>query len=302
MRILLIAGGWSTEREVSLRGADIIAVSLARLGHEVVRHDPATDFSNFVHDAKQCDFAFFNLHGEPGEDGLFQAILETIKIPYQGTAPAGSFLALHKAASKLIFEANNIPTPQWTFLTQRPAKDWSPPFAGPWILKPNTGGSSLHMALVEERTTLHETLSTVFTHCNEVLVEELLHGVELTCSVLDETPLPLILIDPQNANGFFDYDSKYQPGAAKEICPAPVSDSITKRTQQLALAAHKALGLAGCSRSDFILVGEDLFLLEVNTLPGMTATSLLPQAAQAAGYSFDELITKLITLGLSRNL
>ncbi len=301
MRILLIAGGWSTERNVSLRGADIIAESLHRLGHDVIRHDPATDFANFVRDAQQCDFAFFNLHGAPGEDGLLQAMLDTINIPYQGTGPAGSFLALHKAASKVIFEANGIPTPQWTLLTHCPESEWKPAFAGPWILKPNTGGSSLNMLLVETPEALHSSLTTIFNHCDEVLVEELLHGVELTCSILHETPLPLILIEPQNTTGFFDYDSKYLPGAAKEICPAPVSDAITQKTQALALAAHKALGLAGCSRSDFLLVGEDLFLLEVNTLPGMTATSLLPQAAQAAGYSFDELITRLIELGLSRN-
>lgn len=298
MNILLIAGGWSNEREVSLSGAAQIETALAALGHAVTRLDPAEDFDRLAAEAGKFDFAFLNLHGSPGEDGLIQAILDEVGLPYQGAGPAGSFLALHKAASKQLFRRAGLPTPPWAFLHAAPPPGWRPDFQGPWFVKPNLGGSSILAGPAADEAELGRALAAIFASGDAALVEPALSGVELTCAVLGQEPLPPILIRPK-AGTFFDYESKYALDAAEEICPAPVSDGITARLGQYALAAHRALGLRGYSRSDFLMVGDDLFLLETNTLPGMTPTSLLPRSARAAGLSFEALLARLIDLALA---
>lgn len=298
MNVLLVAGGWSGEREVSLSGAAQIETALRELGHTVRLYDLSGDFPGFVETAKAYDFAFLNLHGAPGEDGLPQALLDAAGVPYQGSGPAGSFLALNKAASKQLFVAAGLATPRWTFLPVRPEPGYRPDFALPWFVKPNCGGSSLLMSLVREPDELAPALDRIFDTGETALIEEALSGPELTCAVLDDEPLPPILIKPK-AGVFFDYASKYEPGAADELCPAPVDAAVTRQLGELTLAAHKALGLAGYSRADFIATAEGLKLLEVNTLPGMTQTSLVPRSARAAGMSFAQLIGRLMELGLA---
>ncbi len=298
MRILLIAGGWSPEREVALSGAEQILPSLEALGHQTTLFDPAVEFDRLTHVAPQYDFAFLNLHGAPGEDGLVQAVLDAAGVPYQGAGPAGSFLALNKAASKQIFVGNGLATPDWAFLPRRPEAGWTPEFGPPYFVKPNLGGSSLDMSLVKDPADLPKALDIIFDAGGEALVEPGIAGPELTCAVLGDVPLPPILIKPGEACEFFDYTSKYRPDAAEEICPAPVDAETTAELGRLALAAHKALGLSVYSRSDFILSESGLTLLEVNTLPGMTPNSLLPKSARAAGYSFEELLAALIDLSL----
>lgn len=299
MKILLVAGGWSSEREVSLSGAAQIEQALLALGHEVVRCDLSRDFPGFVATARTCDFAFINLHGSPGEDGLPQALLDAAGVPYQGSGPAGSFLALNKAAAKQLFRQAGLDTPRWTFLPGPPSAGFVPDFGPPWFVKPNLGGSSVLMSLVRAPADLPAALERVFASGDAALVEEAATGPELTCAVLDDTVLPPILIHPK-AGEFFDYASKYEPGAADEICPAPVDEVLTEAIGRATLAAHRALGLAGYSRADFIHTETGLKLLEVNTLPGMTPNSLLPKAARAAGLTFPQLIARLIELGLAR--
>lgn len=299
MKVLLVAGGWSSEREVSLTGAAQIANALEALGHEVVPYDLSRDFPGFLEAARQTDFAFLNLHGAPGEDGLPQALLDAAGVPYQGAGPAGSFLALNKAAAKQIFTQAGLATPRWTFLPAMPEDDFVPAFDPPWFVKPNLGGSSVLMSLVRRPEDLRAALTPIFASGDAALIEEGLSGTELTCAVLDETPLPPILIRPK-AGEFFNYASKYEADAADEICPAPVDDALTGELGRVTLAAHKALGLTGYSRADFIDTPAGLMLLEVNTLPGMTPTSLLPKAAKAAGMEFSDLIARLMELGLAR--
>ena len=298
MKVLLVAGGWSSERVVSLSGAAQIEKALASLGHEVVPHDLSRDFPGFVRTAKTCDFAFLSLHGAPGEDGLPQALLDAAGVPYQGSGPAGSFLALSKAASKQLFAEAGLDTPRWTFLPRGSATDTQPDFPLPWFVKPNLGGSSILMTLVREAQELPAALARIFEAGDDALIEEGLAGPELTCAVLGDVALPPILIRPK-AGEFFDYASKYEPDAAEEICPAPVAPTVTEALGRISLAAHTALGLSGYSRSDFILTEKGLKLLEVNTLPGMTPTSLLPRSARTAGLSFPDLIARLIELGLA---
>ena len=304
MNILLIAGGWSSEREVSLSGAKVVEQSLVRLGHNVVRFDPVSSLEGLLSAAAKADFAFIALHGAPGEDGLIQAMLETVGCPYQGAGPAGSFLALNKAAAKEIFRMRGLETPDWVLLSKKPEPGWQPLFAYPLFIKSNTGGSSLAMERVGAPEDLEEALDRLFQHGGEYIVEPAVTGIEVTCGVLGpqggEQALPLILIKPKAASGIFDYTSKYAPGGAEEICPAPLPEEVTAPIQQAALAAHRALGLSGYSRSDFILQADgQAMLLEVNTLPGMTKTSLLPQQAAAVGISFDQLIGRLLELGLA---
>ncbi|MDL2285210.1 D-alanine--D-alanine ligase [Desulfovibrio sp. OttesenSCG-928-F07] len=312
MNILLIAGGWSKERDVSLNGAAGIATALQNLGHKVTHYDPEQGFSSLFKAAKGQDFAFINLHGLPGEDGLPQALLDAIGLPYQGSGPAGSILALNKAAAKDLFKLHNLPTPEWVLLTSRPGSAWVPPFDYPVIIKSNTGGSSLGLELVTKHEELAPALDSLFALGGEFLVEPACNGQEVTCGVLGELTqqngklveipraLPPVLIKPLQSGTLFDYNSKYLKGGAEEICPAPLAPAITAKLQEYALTAHKALGLRGYSRTDFILLPDNTpVLLEVNTLPGMTPTSLIPQEAAAIGLSFEELVQRLIDLGLA---
>lgn len=312
MNVLLIAGGWSSERDVSLSGGKGIAKALKALGHEVTVYDPALSLDGLMEAAGGKDFAFINLHGSPGEDGLIQAMLERAGCPYQGANPAASMLALNKAAAKALFAGAGLTTAPYRLLNELPEKDWQPMLRYPLFIKANTGGSSLHMEQVGRPEDLRAALKRLFSVNTSYLVESAVNGQEITCGVLgelagdEESPraLPPILIKPSTGK-VFDYTSKYSPGGAVEICPAPIPDGLTAAIQRMALAAHEILGCEGYSRADFI-VPEPLddnaepVLLEVNTLPGMTPTSLLPQEAAAIGLSFEQLIQRLIDLGLAR--
>ncbi len=316
MKVLLIAGGWSPEREVSLNGAKVVEAALRRLGHATKVFDPQHSLSGLLEEASRNDFAFINLHGSPGEDGLVQAMLDSIGCPYQGSGPAGSFLALNKAAAKELFKRHGLQTPPWQLLTAHPGPEWRPDFSFPLFIKCNTGGSSLGLEYVAEEKDLPAALERLFGNSREgeFLVEPAVPGVEVTCGVLGwmekdpageahEVPraMPPILIRPKACGqGFFDYASKYSSGGAEELCPAPLPEEITANVCRMALSAHKAIGLRGYSRSDFILQEDgSLYLLEVNTLPGMTGTSLVPQEAAAMGIPFDALIARLLELGLA---
>lgn len=299
MRILLITGGWSSEREVALRGAKAIERALTGRGHAVTVFDLDHDFSRLTAAAAEHDAAFLNLHGAPGEDGLVQALLDRLHCPYQGADPAGSFLALHKAAAKTLFRRAGLQTPDWRFLPLPVPKDWMPEFGLPAFVKSNTGGSSLHMYRVETAAQLAEALSALFAAGREAIVEPLIPGREVTCGVLGDAALPPVLIVPKNR--FFDYHDKYASDGAQELCPAPLPQEVTDRVQATAVAAHRALGLRDYSRADFILRDDgELFLLEVNTLPGMTDASLVPKEAAALGLPFAELLEKLLYLALNR--
>lgn len=300
MKILLIAGGWSSEREISLRGAKNLQDALNALGHEVTFFDLLTGFDNLQNEAAIHDFAFLNLHGKPGEDGLVQAMLDLAGCPYQGSGPAGSFLALNKAASKQIFRQAQLPTADWEFLPLPPKAAWQPRIPFPLFAKSNTGGSSLRLSRCPDRAALDKALAEIFAAGDEAIIEPEIKGLELTCGILGAEALPLVQIEPV-AGDFFDHTSKYAAGAARETCPAPVAPEISTKIQKIALTAHMALGLSGYSRSDFILDHNgDVWLLEVNTLPGMTATSLLPQEARAVGLDFKALLQRLIDLGLEK--
>ena len=299
MRVLLLAGGWSPEREVSLRGAQSIRTALLERGHEVTLADLSEVFEDLPELAPAHDVAFVNLHGAPGEDGLVQALLDRLDLPYQGAGPAGSFLALHKCAAKILFRRAGLLTPEWRFVPELPVRGWQTDLPFPLFAKSNTGGSSLNAFQVRNQAELEDALDKLFAAGQEVILEPLISGREVTCGVLDGKPLPPILIVPKAS--FFDYHEKYADDGAEEICPAPLPDATLARVQEAALRAHQALGLTDYSRADFILSPKnELYLLEVNTLPGMTSASLVPKEAATVGLSFGELIEQLLERAIAR--
>ncbi len=304
MRVLLLTGGWSSEREVSLKGAEQIAVALRSLQHQVTVADLSNEFVNLPALAANHDVAFINLHGTPGEDGLVQAMLDKLGLPYQGSDPAGSFLALNKAASKILLRHAKLPTPDWHFLPTMPSDDWSPKLSFPLFVKSNTGGSSLHLFRVENKEELHNALESIFAQGQEVLIEPLVEGQEVTCGVLGDganlKALPPVLIVPKTS--FFDYQQKYTANGAEEICPAPLPEAIVQNIQQMAIAAHETLGLFGYSRTDFIVRQDGaLFILETNTLPGMTNASLIPKEAAAIGIAYPDFVEMLLHMAMEKH-
>lgn len=306
IRLALIAGGTSDEREVSLRGAIGVAQALDPEKYEVVRYDPATDLARIAGEADRIDVAFLLLHGVHGEDGTIQGFLDLLGIPYQGSGVLGSALAMDKNLAKTLYRLNGLPVAPWVMAEPGDLTDTGRITASlrlPCVVKPVRQGSSIGMSIVRTAEQLPAALQLALRHDSEVMVEEFIKGRELTVGVLgnDElTALPLVEIIPDSRFEFFDYEAKYQPGASKEICPAPVSDQVREKAQEYARIAHRSLQLRGYSRTDMIVEGTELYILETNTIPGMTPTSLLPQAAAEAGLPFGALLDRLIALALEK--
>ncbi len=304
LRLALIAGGKSDEREVSLRGAAGVEKALDPEKYEVTRYDAATDLSRIAADADRLDAAFILLHGVYGEDGTIQGFLDLLGIPYQGAGVLGSALAMDKNLAKIMYRLAGLPVAPWVMVEPGDLAGTSRITASvklPCVVKPVRQGSSIGMTIVREAEKLLPALHLALRHDSEVMVEEYIKGRELTAGVLgnaDPRALPLIEIIPDSRYDFFNYEAKYQPGASREICPAPVDEAVRKKAQDYAVRAHHALQLRGYSRTDMILSGDELYILETNTIPGMTPTSLLPQAAAEAGLPFAALLDRLIELAL----
>ncbi|PIE66429.1 MAG: D-alanine--D-alanine ligase [Desulfobacterales bacterium] len=305
LRLALLAGGRSAEREVSLQGADGVEKALDGGKYQITRYDPATDMEAIARDAGAIDAAFILLHGLYGEDGTIQGFLELLDIPYQGSGVLGSAIAMNKNLSKKIYRLNGLTVADWAMAEPRDInnpKQLLTRLDLPVVVKPVKQGSSVGMTIVREQGKLADALKSAFDHDDEVMVEEYVKGRELTVGVIGNDnllPLPLIEIIPDQRFDFFDYEAKYAPGASEEICPADVGDNIREKAQQWAVIAHRSLELRGYSRTDMILREDgELFVLETNTIPGMTPTSLFPQAAAEAGLPFPELLDHLIELAL----
>ncbi len=293
----LLAGGCSAEREVSLKGAEAVKRALKARGIPYVFFDPAKDLPLLASQAKDFDVAFLVLHGPGGEDGRIQGFLDALGLPYQGSGVLGSALAMDKSLSKLLYQNSALPVPrsiEWRKGEPVPQLEFFPV-----VVKPVSQGSSVGMSLVSDQEALEEALFLAGRYEERVLIEEYLEGRELTVGVLDEEALPVVEIIPGEGHRFFDYEAKYTPGATEEICPARVPKEIFAKAQEYALRAHRALRLRHYSRTDFIWAGEEVYVLETNTIPGMTETSLLPLAAKVAGYSFEDLVEKLLLLALT---
>jgi D-alanine-D-alanine ligase len=304
LNLALIAGGISSERDVSLSSGDQVYAALDKEKYEIRRYDPQSDLKKLVAEAEDIDAALIILHGPYGEDGTVQGLLDLLGIPYQGAGVLGSALAMNKLVAKQLYTDAGLPTSPHVMLTSREPVDHADVVARlglPVVIKPVEAGSSIGMAIVRSEAELGPALETAFSHGDTVMVEAYKEGIEITAGVLgnaDLTALPLIEIIPDKNHSFFDYTAKYTAGVTEEICPARISPALTEKAQAYAVAAHRALQLKGYSRTDMILVDDEFYLLETNTIPGMTATSLFPQAAAKAGLPFGELLDRLIELGM----
>jgi D-alanine-D-alanine ligase len=304
LRLALLAGGKSGEREVSLKGAEEVAKALNPQKYAVRRYDPATDLAKLADEADTLDAAFILLHGPFGEDGTVQGFLDLLGLPYQGSGVLGSALAMDKNLAKILYRNNGLKVPEW-YMAEKEDIDNPGKVMGqlglPLVIKPVNQGSSLGMTIARSEDEITRGLIKAFAIDHQVMVEEFIEGREITGGILGNnelTALPLVEIIPGEQYEFFDYDAKYQPGASTEICPAILDDPLTIRAQQYALTAHRALQLRGYSRTDMIVSGDDIYVLETNTIPGMTPTSLLPQGAAAAGLDFAALLDRLLELAL----
>ena len=274
--------------------------------YEVIRYDPAIDLPRIAADAPNIDVAFILLHGIHGEDGTMQGFLELLGIPYQGAGVLGSAMAMDKNLAKIMYKLHGLPVANWEMASKDDITDPGrllETLQLPLVIKPVRQGSSIGMSIVREKEMLPAALELAFEHDNEVMVEEFITGREITVGVIGNKELfalPLVEVIPDAKYEFFDYEAKYQPGATKEVCPAEVSEDITQKAQEYGLIAHRALQLRGYSRTDMIVTGNDIYILETNTIPGMTPTSLLPQSAAQFGLDFSALLDRLVELALER--
>jgi D-alanine-D-alanine ligase len=306
LRLALIAGGKSSEREVSLKSGAQVYQALNQDKYDIRRYDPLTDLERLVREAKELDAALIIMHGRGGEDGSMQGLLDLLDIPYQGSGVLASALAMNKELSKTIYQQAGLKVPRALIFDRAGAPSLQEIAVGlglPVVIKPVNEGSSIGISKAPTPEALSTGLAAAFALDNRVLVEEFIQGTEVTGGVLGNArlqALPLVEIIPASTYAFFDYEAKYQPGATEEICPARLSPELTKRAQECALTAHKALGCRGYSRTDMMIREQEIFVLETNTIPGMTATSLFPQGAKAAGIDFPDLLDTLINLALEK--
>ncbi|MCA1765517.1 MAG: D-alanine--D-alanine ligase [Desulfobulbaceae bacterium] len=304
--VALLAGGRSGEREVSLKGGEEVFRALDQNKYEVRRYDPATDLVRLAADSAEIDVAFILLHGPFGEDGTMQGFLDMLGIPYQGSGVLGSALAMDKNIAKIMYRQAGLQVPDWVMAKR--SRSGSPAeligqLGLPLVIKPLHQGSSLGMSIAATEGELAAGLDKAFEFDKQVMVEEFIEGREITGGVIgnDElTALPLVEIIPGEDYRFFDYEAKYRPGASREVCPAEFDLETTAKAQQYALAAHRVLNLEVYSRTDMIVNDRGIFVLETNTIPGMTPTSLLPQAAAAHGLPFPQFIERLLELALQK--
>jgi len=307
LTLALLSGGRSAEREVSLKSGEQVYQALNKDKYHIRRYDPRDDLARLISEAGEIDVALIILHGRYGEDGTIQGLLELLDIPYHGSGVLGSALGINKICSKRLYEHAGLPVSPYLILdrTDPDAQAKVQEMLGfPVVVKPEHEGSSIGLSIVTDESKLKPALELAGEYDRLVLVEKYLEGIEITGAVLgnlNPEALPLVEIIPGDQYEFFDYEAKYKPGATEEICPARLSEEITKKAQDYAVRAHQALKCRGYSRTDMIVSNDEVYILETNTIPGMTATSLYPQAAAAAGISFSELLDRLIELALEKD-
>ena len=295
--VAVLMGGWSAEREISLRSGKACAEALARRGHRVTRIDVGRDIAAVLTTVKP-DVALNMLHGRPGEDGTLQGVLEILAIPYSHSGVMASALAMQKDVAKDLFRAAGVPVPEGLVASRFDVAKGHvlPP---PYVIKPIAEGSSVGVFIVREDHAHppQELTREDWPYGERLIVEKYIAGKELTCAVMGDRALGVIEIVPTVR--FYDYEAKYAPGGSKHLLPAPISPFVYQEARRLALAAHRALGCRGVSRADFRYDDRvegmgGLVCLEVNTQPGMTETSLLPELAAHAGITFDELVRWMV--------
>jgi D-alanine-D-alanine ligase len=306
LRIALLAGGWSGEREISLKSGESVYNALDKAKYEVRQYDPRDDLVTLIHERSKVDLAFILLHGKYGEDGCVQGFMELLGIPFVGSGVLASAMAMNKRMAKDRYKSVGLKVAEDVVLQR--GETYSAEVilkkVGPaTVVKPVSEGSSLGVSICHSRDDLLRGIEAAFKLDEEVLVEKYVKGREVTCCVFGNRTLealPLIEIVPNPGHAFFDYEAKYTPGASREICPAPLRKEEAAEAESCAKEAHRALQCETWSRSDMIIQEGEVFLIETNTIPGMTETSLVPLAARAAGFTFAEFLDRLIELSLGK--
>jgi len=306
LTVALLAGGKSAEREVSLKSGEQVSRSLNQDKYAVRHYDPRDDLPLLAQHASEIDVALIILHGRMGEDGTIQGLLDSLGIPYQGSGVLGSAIAMNKILSKELYVQAGLPVAPYRIMDRKnpePLDSILENLGFPVVIKPEHEGSSIGLSIVRSPDELGGALEGAWRYDRRCLVEKYVFGTEITCGVLGNDSLqalPLVEIIPGEGHDFFDYSAKYTPGASSEICPARIPAELTAKAQNYGIRAHKALFCRGYSRTDMIVAEEEIYVLETNTIPGMTQTSLYPQAAAAAGIPFPALLDRLIELALEK--
>ena len=299
IRVGVLGGGVSSEREISLLSAQSTLTALKGKEVETVFIDISTPNEKEIKEMvtnSRLDIAFLALHGEFGEDGKIQQILDDLKIPYTGSGPKASLLAMDKLASKKIFIEKSIPTANFCVLCK--GQELKEEIKYPTVVKPHFAGSSIGVSIVDKKEDLGPALDKAFALQDLVILEDYIAGREVTVGILEDKPLAVVEIIPRR--GHYDFDAKYSDSETQFIVPANLSKDIYEKVQRIALAAHRALGCRHFSRVDIRLSTDNIpYVLEVNSIPGLTSHSLLPLSAKACGVDFGELITKMVTLAIN---
>jgi D-alanine-D-alanine ligase len=306
LKVAVLKGGRSLERGVSLRSGARVEDALGRSGHEVLPLEADGDMVKQL-TANRPDIAFVAMHGPGGEDGTAQELLEILGIPFTGPSVAACARCIDKVLAKHELRAAGIPTPDWFAFNETAFRELGAADAlggleerlgFPLVVKPSRGGSALGIKFAESWFDIPEALVSAFSYDNRVLLERFVDGRELAVSVLGSEPLPVVEAIPR-AGDSYDFEARYEIGRTSFVCPAELTAAETSAVTEAALGAYRALGCAGFSRVDLILAENGPQVLEVNAIPGLTDTSLLPQAAEAAGMSFEHLVEKILDLALA---
>jgi D-alanine-D-alanine ligase len=307
-RVAVLKGGRSLERQVSLRSGARVEDALERLGHDVVALDVGQDLIVRLREAAP-DVAFIAMHGRDGEDGTVQELLEILDIPYTGSGVLACVRATDKVLAKHLMIEAGIPTPEFfafseTAFRELGAADALPAIEErlefPIVVKPSSQGSALGIKFARSAADVPAALVAAFSYDSRVLLERYVDGRDLAVSILDGEPLPVVEAVP-TGDGFYDFEARYEIGRTEFVCPATLPDGLTEQAQELALRTYELLGCSAFGRVDLMLGADgELTVLEANPIPGLTETSLLPQAAEAAGISFDELVGRIVELALER--
>jgi D-alanine-D-alanine ligase len=302
-RIGVIMGGNSAEREISLRTGRAVQAALLRRGYNAVSIDPQERLVEQL-EAQKVELVFLALHGPGGEDGTIQGLLEVLGIPYTGSGVRSSALAMHKPTAQALLEAQGIPVPAGKVIrasvTNGENRAAPPPrMRLPLVVKPAAQGSTIGISIVRKPSEWVSALKRAHEYDPEALIESYIPGREITVSILSNKALPAIeIVAPE---GFYDYAAKYEKGHTRYLCPAPLAPRLRKRVQDLALQTYQIMGCDGAARVDFRVTPQSRpYVLEINTIPGMTDTSLLPMAAAKAGIDYDSLTERILESALRR--
>ncbi len=301
IRIAVLSGGWSKERSVSINSGKAVLGALDKGKYEIVSFDPKDDLNVLWQQRHELDLVFNVLHGKYGEDGRIQGLLDVFGIPFVGSGVLSSAMTMNKRVTKEVYRSVGLRVPKDIILKKEPAvsigkiKD---ALGTPIVIKPVSEGSSIGISIMENDRDILEGIENAFQFDQEILLEEYVSGREITCAVLGRNhllTLPLVEIVPKGSHQFFDFDAKYTAGETSEICPAQIDSELQNKASMMAQSAHKALKCRDWSRTDMIINNDIVYMLETNTIPGMTETSLVPLAARGKGWDLCQLLDRMIS-------